>query len=238
MRDLTLILPYYDNPQMFVRQQRTWAAYPEELRTHLRVIVVDDCSPRWRAGHHLVEPISNVRSFQLYRTLVDVRWNWIFCRNLAVEKAVTDWVLMTDMDHLVPELTLRRVLEGELDPRVGYRFSRVDAPKLTPYKPHPNTWCLTKALFDRVGGYDETFSGWYGTDGDFRRRLELVAKKIRVLPEVMIRVPREVIPDASTTTYTRKEKRDKLNVRRILAEREGVQNWRPKRLSFPYERLV
>jgi len=54
----------------------------------------------------------------------------------------------------------------------------------------------------------------------------------------MIRVPRGVIPDASTTTYTRKEKYDKRAVHRILAEREHVVRWRPLRLSFPYARLL
>ena len=235
MRDLTLILPYYDNPRMFEVQQQHWATLPAELRKHLRVIVVDDGSPRWPARPVVRE--SGVARFALYRTLVDVRWNWIFCRNLAMSEASTEWALMTDMDHLLPEATLRRLLEGDLSPRVAYRFSRVDAPDLTPYKPHPNTWCLTRALFDQVGGYDETFSGYYGTDGDFRRRLEAIAK-IVLLPEVMIRYPREVIADASTTTYTRKEKWDKKNVNRIVAERTKVPNWRPKRLSFPWERQI
>ena len=54
----------------------------------------------------------------------------------------------------------------------------------------------------------------------------------------MIRVPREVIPDASTTTYTRKEKWDKEGVKKILAAREGVRRWHTKRLTFPYERLI
>lgn len=235
MRDLTLILPYYDNPGIFDEQQRLWASYPADVRARLHVIVVDDCSPRWPALPHVTE--TGVASFSLYRTAVDVRWNWIFCRNLGMSKATTEWRLMTDIDHLLPLETLRRILDGPLNPKVAYRFSRVDAPNLTPYKPHPNTWLMTAALFDRVGGYDETFSGYYGTDGDFRRRVEPLAT-IELLPEVMIRVPRDVIPDASTTTYTRKEKRDKENVKRIVSERQGVPDWRPQRLTFAYERLI
>jgi len=229
-------MPYYDNPGMLQVQQQTWAAFPPELRARLHVILVDDCSPRYPALPHIVP--TGVASFALYRTDKDVRWNWIFCRNLGVEMSSTDWLLLTDIDHLLRVKTLRRLLDGPLAPDTAYLFSRVDLPDMIPYKPHPNTWCLTRKLYDKVGGYDETFSGFYGTDGDFRRRLEKVARATEVLPEVMMRVPREVIADASTTSYTRKEKYDRENVRRIVGEREGVENWRPRRLSFPYTRLL
>lgn len=236
-RSITLVLPYYDNPTMLAKQHATWAAFPPEMRTRLHVIVVDDASPRWPAEPHMVAT-EGVASFALYRTAKDVRWNWIFCRNLGMAKAPTDWVLLTDIDHLLPVETLARLLDGECRSDVAYRFSRVDAPDLTPYKPHPNTWFLHRALFDQVGGYDERFSGYYGTDGDFRRRMQDTAAAVVLLPEVMIRVPREVIADASTTTYTRKEKYDKRNVNRIVAERQFVKDWRPRRLSFDYTRVL
>lgn len=229
MRDLTLVMPYYDNPTMFELQQRTWAAYPDDLKPRLHVIVVDDCSPRWPALPHVVE--TGVR-LSLYRTLVDVRWNWIFCRNLAMSKLETDWALMTDMDHVMPEMVLRSLLTRRLDDAVAYRLSRVDAPNMTPYKPHPNTWLLRRETFDRVGGYDETFSGFYGTDGDFKRRLGHVAQ-IVLLKDKMVRYERSVIADASTTTYDRKQPTDYANVARIVAERGP--GWLPKRLSFAYE---
>jgi hypothetical protein len=232
MRNLTLVLPYYDNPTMFVAQQQAWREYPDALKELLQVIVVDDGSPRWPARDYVRDtgvPLS------LYRTLVDVRWNWIFCRNLAMSKATTEWVLMTDIDHVMPTKVLGSIVTRKLDARVAYRLSRVDAPKMTPYKPHPNTWLMTRMLFDVVGGYDETFSGYYGTDGDFRRRVERVAR-IVVLPDEMIRYERSVIADASTTTYTRKEQKDRENVVRIVQERGS--GWRPKRLSFPYEQQL
>src|SRR3970040_1033732 len=138
-RWITLVLPHYANPGMLRRQQETWAAFPPGLRARLHVIVVDDCSPRSPALPHVVP--TGVASFTLYRTGKDVRWNWIFCRNLGVALAPTPWVLLTDIDHLLPVETLRRLLDGDLKPDVAYRFSRVDAPDLTPYKPHPNTWC-------------------------------------------------------------------------------------------------
>lgn len=239
MKALTLIMPYYDNPSMLLEQQRQWGKYPPELRARLHVIVVDDGSPRWPALPvvYSIEQLG-LASFQLYRTGVDVRWNWLFCRNLAVSKATTDWVLMTDIDHVMPGKTLAAVLDGVLHESMAYRFSRVDAPNKTPYKPHPNTWMMTRALFDKIGGYDERFSGYYGTDGEFRRRVEERSAGIVILPQVMVRYPREVLADASTTTYGRKEKQDRENVRRIVLERQEIKGWQPLRVTFPYERQL
>lgn len=243
MRDLTLILPYYRNPQMLGEQQRVWRSYSADLRWRLHVVVVDDGSPKFRAEKALDAecPIASVR---LYRCGVDVRWNWLFCRNLGVQEATTEWVFLTDIDHVIPEWTLRRILDGPLDARCVYRFARVDAPLLTPTigkygedKAHPNTWLMTRAMFDRIGGYDERFSGWYGTDGEFRDRVQQRARAVVLLPEPIIQYSRDVIPDASTTAYDRKTAEDRANVARIRDERANEANRRPLRVTFPYERL-
>lgn len=237
MRPVTLILPYYRNALMFQEQQAYWLSIPEDLREQLHVIVVDDGSPKFQAKAYAPKTSLGLASFRLYRTLVDVRWNWLFCRNLGMAEASTDWALMTDIDHLLPEATLRRIVTGDLDSKDVYRFSRVDAPGLTPYKPHPNTWLMTRKMFDRIGGYDERFSGHYGTDGEFRDRVVMAARQVLMLPEVMIRVPREVVADASTTAYGRKEPQD-ANVKRIRDERAKEHRWVPKRLTFPWERVL
>lgn len=237
VRDITLVLPYYRNPGMLLRQQELWRTYPDDLKARLHVIIVDDGSPKYRADK-VFSPVQGIASQRLYRIGVDVRWNWLACRNLGWSEATTEWVLFTDIDHLMPVETLKRIVTGPLDDQQVYRFSRVDAPNLTPYKPHPNTWMMTRDMFDRIGGYDERFSGWYGTDGEFRDRVQATAKAVVMLPDVMIRVPREVIPDASTTHYGRKEQRDRDNVSRIRNERMLIPNWRPLKLTFPWERLA
>lgn len=234
-RELTLINPYYLNPGMLQRQYDHLASLPDDLKARLRYIVVDDGSPTDPA----VKPGRDLGlgGFALYRMGVDVRWNWIACRNLAVAKAKTDWVLMTDIDHMVPEATLRRVLDGELHVARAYRFSRVDDPDMTPYKPHPNSWLMTRAAFDRMGGYDERFSGFYGSDAEFRDRLTKKLGDPIMLREVLIRVPREVTPDASTTTYGRKEEQDRDGVQAARA-RIAKEGGPPLRGSFPWARVA
>jgi hypothetical protein len=236
MRPITFICAYYENPGMLLEQQCAWRAYPDYLKAQFHVIVTDDGSPTRPARPHVVE--TGIASFRLYRTLVDVRWNWLFCRNLGVEMATTDWVLLTDIDHVLPASTLNALVTDRLDSEVVYRFSRVDAPNLTPYKPHPNSWFMTRAMFNRIGGYDERFSGYYGTDSEFRERVHGAARAVVLRTDALMRYPREVIADASTTTYGRKEPQDRENVTRIRDERAKDRKWRPLRVTFPYERLI
>lgn len=235
MREITLINPYYLNPGMLQRQYAHLAALPEDLRRRLRYIVVDDGSP-----HDAATPPAadlGIGGFALYRIDVDVRWNWLACRNLAAAKANTAWLLMTDIDHMLPEVTARRILDGDLDETRVYRFSRVDDPDMTPYKPHPNSWLMTGRTFERVGGYDERFSGFYGSDAEFRDRVTRRTGEAILLPQPLVRVPREVTPDASTTTYGRKEEQDRAGIAAARA-RIRAEGGPPLRLSFPWSRVA
>lgn len=260
-RQVTIIFPYYENPGQLLKQYEALAALPADLRAAIHLIVCDDGSPKDAAAPPVERLVSEeesaaasilkdesteqfharrrlgLASFQLFRVDVDIRWNWITCRNIGVHHAKTAWVLMTDIDHMIPAETARRITGGKLREDNVYRFERVDAPDLTPYKPHPNTWMMTRAMFDKIGGYDERFSGFYGTDGEFRDRVRANAAAVVMLPEVLIRVPREVQADASTTQYERKQPEDREGVtaaRRRIATEGG----RPHRLTFPYHQVV
>lgn len=243
MNEVTLVLAYYDNPQMLDLQLMRLSLLPADLRAQIHLAVTDDGSPRWPAQ---ISTDPGLASVQLFRITVDVRWNQDAARNLAAAHAPTPWLLLTDMDHLVTEEAWRRVIEGPLNPWTVYRFSRQSitsdrlplGPKdLAPYKPHPNSWCMTRATFDRIGGYDEALAGYYGTDGDFRDRVRRSAQ-VEMLPQPLIRVPREVVADASTTTYGRKEPQDREALPKLKDARAGVKDWRPQRGRFPWVRVV
>jgi len=244
-RPFTLIFPYYENPAMYLEQFNHLAKFPPALRAKIHLVVCDDGSPDNPAGP---DPFAaaGFGSFQLFRVDVDVRWNWLTCRNIGVHHAKTSWILMTDIDHLIPEATARRIIEGKLRDENVYRFSRVDAPDMKPtigkhgeHKPHPNTWLMTKPMFDKIGGYDERFSGFYGSDGEFRDRVRGAVGKERIiiLDEPMIRVPREVVSDAATTRYERKTQADHVGIGKARA-RIASEGGRPRRLTFPYHRVV
>lgn len=231
---VSLVVPYYDNPGMLAKQYEMLVAYPAQLKKQLEFVVVDDGSPRWPAAE--VKRPDGLPKLRLFRILVDVRWNQDAAHNIGVHESRHPWLLVTDIDHLVPAATMARLCIG-LHGSYVYTFARISAPDMAPYKPHPNSWSMHRAMWKKIGGYDERFAGYYGTDADFRRRV-LRTTQIVPLPEILIRVPREVIPDASTTTYARREPFDHPTIRKIRDERDAMPGWRPLQLTFPYERML
>jgi hypothetical protein len=234
-------MAYYENGRMLCEHLKRWRDLPPEIANNLHVVVVDDASPEdpaemWCRGIGTLEWTgAGLASFQLWRMGVDVRWNQDACRNVGVRQAKTPWVLLTDMDHVVPVDTWYALMTGRLRKGQAYRFRRVNAPRLEPYKPHPNSWAMPRRLYWQIGGYDEALAGNYGTDGDFlvraRKHCEVVEHH-----GALIRYPREVIPDASTTTLERKSDTDKMNVNRICKAR--APDWQPLHFSFPCARVL
>ena len=224
-KPVTLVVPYYENPQFFEKQVLFWRSYPSDLQPYLSIIVVDDGSPL-----PCVRP-SDCPRLRLFRIEVDVRWNWLAARNIGAHHAADGWLLFTDMDHVVPADTLRAVIYGEHRPDVVYAFSRREyIGQVT--SPHSASFLMTRDLFWQIGGYDEALSGHYGSDGDFRRRIAERAS-MAVLTDELVRY--EYVDDSSTTRYLRKQPEDAA-VRRIVASRRP--GWRPRILSFPYREVA
>ena len=226
---VTFIYPYYQNQQFLRAQLSWWGTFPASLRQHLSAIIVDDGSPEPASG--VLRYVAHPFPIRLFRIQQDVRWNWLAARNIGFHHAEDGWCLVTDMDHVVPETTATSVVYGKHDPNVIYGFSRREFTGET-INPHPNSWLMTREMFWKVGGYDETLSGHYGTDGDWRRRMAAVAD-IHILTDRLIR--HEYQQDSSTTTYKRKQPQDAA-VKGIIAKRG--KGWRPKTLSFPYEEVA
>lgn len=243
-RDLTLVLPHFQNLGMWQEQQAIWASYPPFLRCRLHVVLVDDCSPegKWPTPESVT--IDGLASLRIYRLTEKKRWNWLACRNLGAKVATTEWMLLTDIDHGVPPETLWRILNRKLDVASAYQCNRVTAYRkwpyevinCEPYKKHNDSWLLTRALFfdHRVQGYDERLSGCYGTSGEFRDRLVAASRKrgddAFLKEAVLVRYPREVIADASTdpSVYTRKgDPENDAELKRRKEARALEIGWRP-----------
>lgn len=231
LRDVTVIYPYYENPMMLARQMAHLGRLPDDFRTNVSVIVVDDGSPRHSAEYAVYWPEVRRRLFnnvRLFRIDVDVRWNWLAARNIGAHHAHDQWLLITDMDHMIPHETMRTVVFGGLDRGMIYRFSRTGAKT----HPHPNSWLYTRDMFWKIGGYDERMSGYYGSDGYYRRRCAATAPiKIMTAPLEL----HEHEGDASTTRYKRKQPED-ARLRPLVHSFPAGS--KPKTLSFPYHEVT
>jgi hypothetical protein len=227
-KDVTLVLPYYDNPQFLKQQIGWWSTVPGSLKAHLNAIIVDDGSPL--PAVDVLLRVDMPFSIRLFRIEQDVRWNWLAARNIGLQHAADGWVLVTDMDHVAPVPTLEALIYGQHNPSVIYSLSRIEhtGEKIAP---HSASFFLTRKMFWNVGGYDEALSGHYGTDGDWRRRCAAVAP-MAILTDRLVR--HEYQGDSSTSTYLRKQPEDAA-VKGIIAKRGP--HWKPKVLSFPYHEV-
>lgn len=229
-KPVTFVYPYYENPVFFLKQLRHWAALSvdRDLSSLLAVNVVDDGSQVNKARAVLDGwRDDRVRLFEIHE---DRRWNWLAARNIGMHHAHEGWCLLTDMDHVVNGDTFRSVIYGDHNPEVIYGFSRVEHTGAV-IGSHPNSWLMTRAMFWKVGGYDETLSGLYGSDGEWRRRCAATAP-MQILSDQLVRY--EFVDDSSTTAYKRKQPEDAA-VKRLVSQRKN--GWRPKVLSFPYQEV-
>lgn len=223
---LTIITPFYENHEFLKLQIGWWRTFPAWLRAQLSAIIVDDGSPvPARLPSDLPFPV------RLFRIHQDIRWNWLAARNIGFHHAPEGWCLVTDIDHVIPQSTATSVVYGQHDPEKVYAFSRIEH-NGTPVSPHSASFLMTRQMFWRIGGYDETLSGHYGTDGEYRRRLAAVAP-MAILEDRLIR--HEYQGDSSTTTYQRKQPED-AGVKALIAQRG--KGWKPRTLSFPYSEVA
>lgn len=241
-RLLGFVYAYYDNQDMFKRHAYEWSLYPDWVKQDLSIFVTDDCSTK--------RPLQNALQFpggidgHAWRITKKKPWNWLACRNLGAHKSNNKWILLTDMDHLVSVGSAEKLMDvlrgANLDEAFVYLLTRIDAPLDTPYKPHNDSYLMTRKLFWQIGGYDEELSGHYGTSGRYRNRAFEIAKGNKRLDIPLTRYPKEVIADANTNEFVRKGPgRDRNAISRIEAKkRKQGRSQEIRTLSFHYEELI
>lgn len=234
---ITIVMAYYENGGMLDRHLSEWASYPDEYKRHFKAIIVDDGSPIDPAEPHLINQQAGF-PIELYRIGVDIPWNQNGARNLGMKYA-DGWCLMTDMDLLLEkDMVLPVIRMASHKPFRYFIPARKRAVDGKPYKRHPNSYIIHRDLFWRAGGYDESFCGYYGTDSTFRNRLAQFGERIEVDDIVLTLFGREVIPDASTTAYGRKDSKYYLPNNPALVERKRAGLPPIKPLNFPWERVL
>ncbi len=254
MPQLSIVMPYYRNPGMLARHYQEWSSsWADGFKKLVEVVIVDDGSPEPAAE---VRRPFNLPEVQIWRVKENRPWHQHAARNIGAHVARGAVLMMTDMDHVIPEDVLAVMLTHS-NHHTALTFGRVDAPADRPWtsqdwpsmaetkrpdgslKPHVNSFCLTRSAYWRVGGYDEEYCGHYGTDGLFRRRLWRKLRPVHWPNQPLIRVDRSVIADASTTDWPRKEGRAAYFRRKIAREKAARGDADViKTLKSPYEQVL
>jgi O-antigen ligase len=161
---LTYVTHFYLNQnrsETITELLQHYAGYAPELLDRIHFVVVDDASPL------RVEAPALDLNLTWLRVDEDIRWNQGGARNLGVTYAKSDQVLLTDLDLLFPEATLRALTEARPCGKNIFKLRELDEASGELRKGHPNTFFLSRARFLRFYGYDEEFAGNYGAE-DFR----------------------------------------------------------------------
>lgn len=167
MMELTIIMAYYENPGMLQLQMSEWAKYSLMQKTWVKFIIVDDGSQESPAINAALMAGYADLDIQIYRVLEDRPWGQDGARNIGMARAQTDWVLLTDMDHMLEASQVDKVLAFVPNRKEYYMPRRMwDGGSK---HAHPNSYLIHRHDFWRMGGYDEDFVGWYGSDGNFRK---------------------------------------------------------------------
>lgn len=229
----TIVMAYYENGGMLRRHFQEWQTY---TGFPFKVVIVDDGSQNDPA-------INNIQKcqfpFELYRIKKDIPWNQNGARNLGMTHT-KGWCLLTDMDHLLSKDQFQILNKLKFKSNVHYVPGRRKANGI-PYKKHPNSYVIDRDLYWKAGGYDESFSGYYGTDSTFRRQLARVSKRVELGEQFYLTLyGREVIEDASTRNYGRKGSEYSVGTNPELSARKKNTPAPPPipPLNFPWERLI
>jgi len=203
---MTLVIPYYESPNMLREHIKYWKQYPKSVTERLWVVLVDDGSPR-KPAEDVLDGLDLPVSVRLYRIEENIPWNVGGARNLGFTKAADGWVFSIDIDHVVPAESMQTLLSLPLNPKYHYlptRYRMVDFENSREYHRPPASFIVTKKLFWKVGGFDEDFSGHRGgVTSCFRRALKAKSRCVELSDVRTLFFPAEVIPDAMVTEWGR-----------------------------------
>jgi len=169
---ITICLSFFNQNDMLKFHIETWKNYSDEIKSKVKFSIVDDCSKTHIEDIISEEMIKGI-DIKIYRVHDDLICNIAGVRNLAAKECQTEWMIILDMDTVIPEESIKQIIElaekNEKD--VAYKFNRKvpNKPKHEKNnKPHPAVCLIRKSDYWKAGGCEEDLVGHYGsTDPSF-----------------------------------------------------------------------
>ena len=167
MVNVSILSHYYNNSSMVTRFCQFLKTLSSVGGNSFECVLVDDAS-RESVNTALFDGIPRLRVF---RVTEDIPWNQPGARNLAAMVADGNVLFFLDIDHIVINNTLGALTEtiekvGARERLLFHRTS-ISAGEYKEIKSHLNSFAIRRDEFNRIGGYDERFSGSYGCDDKY-----------------------------------------------------------------------
>lgn len=181
MNDITFIITWYGQANHLIHQLNFFKEQGALLNTKPKLILIND-------GHKDKEFFARmVSGYRRYIDIVgismnkDIGFNSHMCRNVGVQHAKTDWIMLTDIDcYLSKELFGYIISEAKLDDSMFYMpkvdlevkedlstYEILDPKGIVKLQTHPNTWIMTRECFWSTGGYDIEYQSVRQGDAEF-----------------------------------------------------------------------
>ncbi len=161
---LTLIHPFFGEPERFKRLFDNWRNYPREVLDNLSIILVDDHGTP--SAKSLLTPSVIKRcdfDLSVYEIEDDLHHNTPGALNLGMMAASTSWILIMDSDCSFDPKTMQRLMKYKPMNNWVYKFDRnriTNVPKLKKNVRYlPCTMLMRRDVFLSINGFDEDFTG-------------------------------------------------------------------------------
>jgi hypothetical protein len=238
---IDIIYSYYNGIDLLEKYIDHWNNNFNNTKHKINFIIVDDHSIESYKVINVMKKKDIKCNLQVYYVEDDILWNEMGARNLGGTQAISDVVLFLDWDHVITEELIHEIFTWEFNEQSLYLFHRKQ------YKSHLPLWdnllfnkwlqetkiietpgprgvpvrsafCLTRKLWENVGGFDEDFAGNYGKyDRMFRTNLFNYGVK-----EIMINnTPLIVLKHGITHNVNRDPLSTKINVKLYKSKKHG-----------------
>ena len=146
----------------------------------------------------------------------------------------TDWMFKHDIDHLVPEESVNKMLGLTQNENKVYKFYRHNGTDISsPNKIAPGQFMIKIKDFWKIGGWDEDFCGHYGQNDPafFWRSKGIVETEERYDINMIID------SDGETPSIDRKDRKDREHNINLFEEKKRTGNWSGEFLRFDWEKV-
>lgn len=220
MKKLSVIIAALESYEVVRRQVLHFARM--RLPESVEIIIMDDGSkpPIWKYKG-MPEAVRAAGNVTIRQTGDSRPWSQPCARNAGAELSSGEYLLFTDIDHVLSRGAIEDALKGDYDkmnfnrnwgvlttegkivqkkeilfayglPEMLYRKRKLHAGQ------HPNTFSMPKRIFmNLLGGYDERYCGRYGGDDvDFNKRYSYLCRQLKLVSPHILGRPIWVYPDA------------------------------------------
>lgn len=198
---LSYLLPVYfdqDNIASLTSLLREYSQYSPDVLDRIEFVIIDDGSP---LDFTLPDDLNLNLTFA--RVTVDKYWNSGGAKNLGAVLASGKKLLLTDLDFVFPEATLRCLVNKRMPNSRLYKFY-VKHEDGHFERPVANIMCMTRARFLGLYGYDEEFCDHYGYEDTMFYRWHRYSGTARIkLPKKYYVMRRNVDREQSYHSKTR-----------------------------------